>query len=154
MTETAFVAADFQIPEPPHGPGFFLTPLTVAHNEGDLSAWSSSADHIHGTPGFEGYPWPDEPMTLERNLEDLQGHVEDFARRQGFTYSVQADPGGEVIGCVYIYTSPDGGVDAAVRSWVRTTRAELDVPLYRTVTAWLETEWPFTTVSYASRPDT
>jgi hypothetical protein len=91
-------------------------------------------------------------MTLERNRADLQMHVDDFARRHGFTYSVHSDPDGEVIGCVYVYPSHQDGVEAQVRSWVRASRAELDGPLYRTVTAWLRTEWPFTSVDYAPRP--
>ena len=40
------------------------------------------------TPGFAGHPWPDEPMTLERNAGDLPSHEKDFAQRRGFTYSV------------------------------------------------------------------
>ena len=153
-TTPSFVDPLFSPPRPPRSRGFFLTPLGVEHNEGDLDAWSSSIGHIHATPGFEGHPWPDEPMTLERNLADLQGHADDFAGRRGFTYTVLSDPGGEVVGCVYIYPSPEPHVDAAVRSWVRVSRAELDAPLYRTVTAWLESAWPFATYDYAPRTAT
>ncbi len=41
---------------------------------------------------------------------------------------------------------------ADVRSWVRADRAELDVPLYAAVSAWLADAWPFTEVRYAPRP--
>lgn len=150
-TASPFVDPLFSPPPPPRSPGFLFTPLAVEHNEGDLDAWSSSVEHIHAIAGFEGHPWPDGPMTLERNLADLQGHVEDFAQRRGFTYSVLSDPGGHVIGCVYIYPSPLPDVEATVRSWVRASRAELDTPLYRTVTAWLESAWPFATYDYAPR---
>jgi hypothetical protein len=52
---------------------------------------------------------------------------------------------------VYIYPS-DGGEGAAdVRSWVRADRAELDVPLYEAVSAWLAEAWPFAIVRYAER---
>jgi hypothetical protein len=152
MPPPPFVPADFAIPTPPVGPGFVLTPLSVEHNQGDLDAWSSSVDHIHATPGFSGHPWPDGPMTLERNAGDLRGHENDAAQRQGFTYSVVSDASGEVIGCVYIYPSPKEDVDADVRSWVRATRAELDGPLYQTVDAWLRAQWPFHTFDYAPRP--
>jgi hypothetical protein len=151
MTDRTFVDPDFSLPTPPKGDGFRLTPLGLEHNEGDLSAWSSSVDHIHATAGFAGHPWPDEPMTLARNREDLQGHVNDFALRQGFTYSVLSDPGGEVIGCVYIYPSDDELAEANVRSWVRADRSELDRPLYEAVTDWLTTRWPFGAFAYASR---
>jgi hypothetical protein len=148
-----FVDPDFVLPSPPRGDGFVLTQLLVEHNERDLQAWSSSIEHIHATPGFERHPWPDEPTTLERNRRDLQGHVDDFAQRKGFTYSVRGDPGDEVIGCVYIYPSASDGTEAHVRSWVRASRAELDGPLYRTVSDWLAADWPFETFEYALRPD-
>lgn len=153
-----FVPPDFALPDPPRGPGFVLTPLGVEHNEADLEAWSTSVEHIHATPGFAGHPWPDEPMTSTRNLEDLRGHVEDFAQRRGFTYSVLSEPTGEVVGCVYIYPSSAGNVDADVRSWVRATRPELDSPLFQTVREWLRADWPFARIDYAPRdnaePDT
>jgi hypothetical protein len=76
------------------------------------------------------------------------------------------DPGGRVVGCVYIYPArekegaPGGeGVEVAedtsgvadVRSWVRADRAELDVPLHAAVSAWLAGAWPFAEVRYAPR---
>jgi hypothetical protein len=151
MTDRAFVAPDFQPPEPPRGAGFVLTPLGVEHNEADLDAWRSSVAHIHATAGFAGHSWPDEPMTPERNLEDLRRHVDDFAQRLGFTYTVLSDPGGEVVGCVYIYPSTRDGIEADVRSWVRASRPELDTPLHATVRNWLTTDWPFVRFDYASR---
>jgi hypothetical protein len=152
MSTSEFVPAQFDPPPPPHGAGFVLVPLRVAHNEGDLDAWSSSVDHIHATPGFAGHPWPDEPMTLARNEGDLAEHEKDFAHRRGFTYSVVSDVGDEVIGCVYIYPSAKDGVGADVRSWVRATRSELDAPVYQTVIEWLRADWPFTSFDYAPRP--
>jgi hypothetical protein len=146
-----FVPAHFAIPSPPRGPGFVLTPLRLVHNERDLNAWSSSVNHIHATAGFAGHPWPDEPMTLERNARDLQEHEDDFAHRRGFTYSVLTEAGDEVLGCVYIYPSAKSDVEAEVRSWVRATRATLDTPLYATVCEWLRAEWPFRTFDYAPR---
>jgi hypothetical protein len=151
MSVPDFIPSDFVLPPPPIEHLYLLTPLTVAHNESDLDAWSSSVDHIHATPGFAGHRWPDEPMTLERNLSDLREHANDFAARQGFTYSVQATDDGAVLGCVYIYPSKRAGFDARVRSWVRASRAELDAPLYATVKEWLDAQWPFSTVEYAPR---
>jgi hypothetical protein len=146
-----FFDSDVDPPPPPRGDGFLLAPLGVEHNERDLEAWSSSLEHIHSTPGFEKSSWPDEPTTLERNRRDLEGHAADFEARRGFTYTVLSDPGDEVIGCVYIYPSRDDAADASVRSWVRATQSELDEPLFRTVSAWLDAAWPFERVDYAPR---
>jgi hypothetical protein len=56
-----------------------------------------------------------------------------------------------VIGCVYIYPEKDEQHDAKVLSWVRASRAGLDVELWRAVSAWLDEEWPFERVAYAVR---
>ena len=93
------------------------------------------------------------------NLRDLERHAQDFAERRGFTYTVLSTGTGEVIGCVYIYPprgESQGGASAgeqhaAVSSWVRADRAELDPVLYHTVRAWLERNWPFRSIQYAPR---
>ena len=98
-------------------------------------------------------------MSLAENLDDLERHARDFAGRRGFTYTVLSTSTGETIGCVYIYPprdkSPDhpsaDGQHAAVSSWVRADRAALDPELYHAVRAWLERDWPFRSIEYASR---
>ena len=65
----------------------------------------------------------------------------------GFTYSIL--DGDDVIGCLYIY--PSRSADASVSSWVRASRAEMDVVTWRAISTWLETDWPFTTVEYGAR---
>jgi hypothetical protein len=56
-----------------------------------------------------------------------------------------------VIGCVYIYPDKSGEHDARVLSWVRASRPELDVELWRAVTSRLSDDWPFERVAYADR---
>jgi RimJ/RimL family protein N-acetyltransferase len=150
VTDGEFVPAGF---EPPHrltAPGMELEPLGPQHNESDYAAWTSSKEHIRTTPGFAGGTWPRE-MTLDENRADLERHARDFAERRGFTYTVREPGDGEVIGCVYIYPL-DGTTDvASVSSWVRADRAELDAPLHRAVTEWLERDWPFPRFEYAPR---
>jgi hypothetical protein len=90
-------------------------------------------------------------MTLDENRADLQGHADDFRNRTGFTYTVLDPASGDVIGCVYIYPAAESDNDASARSWVRASHARLDTPLWRTVSAWLESEWPFQSVEYARR---
>jgi RimJ/RimL family protein N-acetyltransferase len=143
-----FVPADFDVPTSFTGPGFRMEPLGPEHNERDYEAWTSSMDHIRATPGFEDWLWPT-PMTIEENLADLVRHAADFENRTGFTYSVLE--GDDVIGCLYIYPSKDPGYDAAVRSWVRASRADMDKILWSSVSEWLEETWPFEDPGYAAR---
>jgi hypothetical protein len=153
-----FVPADFAVPEGlVPDKEFRLAPLGPQHNEADYAAWTGSIDHIRATPGFAGRSWP-HPMSLEDNLRDLERHAQDFAERRGFTYTVLGADSDEVIGCVYIYPlkgQRTGGVQeprgAAVRSWVRADRAALDRVVYDAVLAWLERDWPFQAIDYASR---
>lgn len=148
---TGFVPEGFEPPPGLTGKGFVLEPLGPEHNERDYAAWTSSVEHIRATPGYEGRSWP-HPMTLEDNLGDLEMHARHFAAREGFTYTVLDPETRDVIGCVYVYPADDGVHDAQVRSWVRASRADLDVPLWRAVSDWLASgAWPFTNVLYASR---
>jgi hypothetical protein len=142
-----FVPPEFVVPLTLETPQFRLEPLGPEHNEADYEAWSSSKEHIHATRGFEDSSWPDD-RGLEENLRDLRGHADDFAKREGFTYTV-LDADGDVVGCVYMYPSRDDAHDAHVTSWVRATRAELDVPLRHAVDRWLRADWPFERVQYA-----
>jgi hypothetical protein len=155
-----FVPDTFVVPQELRTATFLLVPLGAEHNVSDYAAWSSSIEHILATPGFipaEGdtEPWP-HPMSLADNLADLVEHADHFERRLGFTYTV-LDPvagssPGEVIGCVYIYpVSDDASLDAKVSSWVRADRRELDAELWRTVTDWLASAWPFEHIRYDER---
>ena len=143
-----FVPDSFVVPTHFEGDGFHLEPLGPQHNDRDHEAWMSSIDHIRSTPGLEGWDWPT-PMSLEQNLGDLEGHARSFRERTGFTYSIlDAD---EVIGCVYICPPRTEGDDASVRSWVRASRAEMDAPVWRALSAWLTADWPFERLDYAAR---
>jgi RimJ/RimL family protein N-acetyltransferase len=143
-----FLPDDFEVPLELTTDRFRLEPLGPAHNERDHEAWTSSIAHIRTTPGCPVGKWPTE-MSAEQNLADLVRHAEDFATRTGFTYSVL--DGDEVIGCVYLYPTDDGEHDVVARSWVRASRAELDVALWETVSAWLAEAWPFQRPLYQPR---
>jgi hypothetical protein len=145
-----FVPSGFVVPLALAMEQFRLEPLGPQHNDSDYEAWSSSVEHIHMTPGWETSSWPDDRSPMD-NLRDLQRHADDFENGAGFTYTVLDPATDDVIGCVYIY--PDDGEqhDARVLSWVRATRSELDVQVWRAVTAWLADDWPFERVAYAER---
>jgi RimJ/RimL family protein N-acetyltransferase len=145
-----FVPPDFIVPLELETSDFVLEPLGPEHNEQDYEAWTSSLEHIAGTPGFPWGSWPHE-MTPDENRADLQRHADDFRNRTGFTYTVLAPGDRDVIGCVYIYPLRDSDDTASVRSWIRKSHAPLDTPLWRAVTEWLESDWPFGAVEYARR---
>ena len=152
MVEEPFVPSGFVVPLALTTEQFRLEPLAPQHNDSDYEAWSSSVEHIRMTPGWESSSWPDGRSAAD-NLRDLQRHAADFQNRTGFTYTVLDPATGDVVGCVYIY--PDDGEqhDARVLSGVRASRPELDVQLWRAVTDWLASEWPFERVAYADRAD-
>ena len=145
-----FVPRDFDIPRRLETPQFVLEPLGPEHNELDYAAWTSSMAHIAETPGFPDGSWPRE-MTRDENRADLQRHADDFRNRKGFTYTVLDPVSRDVIGCVYIYPPRDGDSEACALSWVRGSHAHLDIPLWRAVGEWLESDWPFAGVEYTPR---
>lgn len=148
LVSTLFVPDDFEVPLELATDRFRLEPLGPEHNERDHEAWMASIAHIRATPGFPDGKWPTE-MSAEQNLADLVRHAGDFAARTGFTYSVL--DGDEVIGCVYLYPTNDGEHDVEAQSWVRASRAELDVVLWETVSSWLGEAWPFERPLYEQR---
>jgi len=150
VAQRPFVPPGFVVPLALAMEHFRLEPLGPQHNASDYEAWSTSVEHIHTTPGWETSTWPDD-LSLENNLRDLQAHADDFEKRAGFTYTVLDPAAEDVLGCVYIYPDPSDQHDARVRSWVRASRPELDVRLWRAVSDWLADEWPFERVIYADR---
>jgi len=86
-------------------------------------------------------------MTLKSNLTDLVRHPNDFEVRSGFTCSILDNENG--IGCVYIY--PSRAADASVSSWVRASRAQMDVVTWQAISTLPETDWPFTTIEHSAR---
>jgi hypothetical protein len=145
-----FVPPDFDVPLGLETPEFVLEPLGPEHNDRDYDAWTSSIEHIRSTPGWGDSRWPRE-MTLDENRADLERHARDFRSRTGFTYTVLDPESRDVIGCVYVYPHDGSKFDARALSWVRATRAELDVPLWRAVRDWLVSDWPLGRVEYAPR---
>lgn len=147
MASDHFVPDDFEPPTSLVTERFRLEPLGPQHNEADLTAWTSSIEHIRATKGYPDGSWPPpDGMSPEANLADLTRHEADFAARRGFTFTV-LDPAGAVIGCVYLYPTKAEGHDVSVQSWVSADRAELDGPLADAVAAWIEQAWPW------ERPD-
>jgi hypothetical protein len=152
MTSDEFVPADFEPPTSLVTDQFRLEPLGPQHNESDHAAWTSSIDHIRSTPGYPDGSWPPPGgMTLERNLADLRRHAEDFTRRAGFTFTVLDPTGGDVIGCVYLYPASSEDFDVTAQSWVRSDRADLDVPLTDAIARWLAADWPWERVDRRGR---
>ena len=144
------VPPEFDVPRGLVTSEFVLEPLGPEHNEPDYAAWTSSIDHIRSTPGYAESSWPRE-MTPDENRADLQRHADDFRTRKGFTYTVLDPASRDVIGCVYLYPAASEEFDASVHSWVRSSHAQLDEPLWRAVSEWLEADWPFAAVRYAPR---
>ncbi len=147
-----FVPDSFEPPLALAGEGFRMEPLGPEHNERDHEAWMSSIEWIRSTPGYSpDGDWP-APMSLDSNLADLEMHERHFEERSGFTYSIL--DGHEVVGCLYIHPSDDPNHDASIRSWVRESRSEMDLPVHRSVLNWIDRSWPFECPQYARRPVT
>ena len=148
LATQVFVPAGFEPPLGLDAVAFRLEPLGPEHSGRDYAAWSSSIEHILASPGYgPESSWPHE-MSLEENLGDLERHARDFAERTGFTYTV-LDADDDVVGCVYVYPARDDEHDVRVQSWVRASRAELDMPLREVVAGWLARDWPFERPFYA-----
>jgi len=152
MTADDFVPVGFVPPTSLATDDFRLEPLGPVHNVADYAAWMSSIDHIRATPGYPDGNWPPaDGMSLEKNLDDLRRHADDFTRNAGFTFTVLDPADGDVIGCVYLYPTRSEEYDVTAQSWVRADRAHLDVPLAAAVAGWLAEDWPWERVDRCGR---
>jgi len=152
VADPSFVPTDFAPPTTLVNAQFRLEPLGPQHNEADHAAWTSSIAHVRSTPGFPDGSWPPpDGMSLDRNLADLRRHAADFSARTGFTFTVLDPVTDDVIGCVYVYPAEAPEADVTVRTWVRASHADLDVPLADAVAAWLAAEWPWERVHRPGR---
>ena len=150
MSHEDFVPPDFAVPARLETELFTLEPLGPEHNERDYDAWTSSKEHIHATPGWHDSSWP-KAMTLDENRGDLERHADDFRKRTASPTPCSTARAGTSSAA---FTSIRVGTARTTRmcSWVRASRADLDVPLWRSVGDWIAAEWPFRSVEYAERP--
>jgi hypothetical protein len=96
-------------------------------------------DEKAATPGFPDGTWPTE--CRRSGTWPTWSVTPGTSQLEGFTYSVL--DGDEVIGCVSLSPSSDDAHDVEAQSWVRATRAELDVVLWETEASWVAEAWPF-----------
>ena len=154
------IAADGFIPEsfsPPlliSGDDFVLEPLGPRLVEIDYIAYMSSIEHLQRTFS-RGGSWPNDSITREDAMIDMQTEQARFETRESFAYAV-LDLDREVeLGCVYVYPSKKRGFDAMVRLWVTAAEYEngFDEKLYEWNKNWLENDWPFspTRVAFPGR---
>ena len=138
-----------------------LRPLATCHRRGS----GSSPRRVRRGPAYvlRSVAWRSSIPATSQSLggsrrrsscssrADLQRHADDFSNRAGFTYTVLDPASRDVIGCVYIYPLPNSDHEARALSWVRASHAQLDTPLWRAVSEWLASDWPFANVDYAPR---
>ena len=137
----------FEPPPPPTSARWRLTPLHPDLAEIDYDAFMSSRERLAAELDWKG--WPTAGFTLEENVADLVDHYGEFERREGYAYSVLADP--RCIGCVYIesWTEPDG---AQLYFWLRDDALELEGEVVSGTLTWLLHGWPLARVVVAVRP--
>jgi hypothetical protein len=148
----ALVPADFSVPTRVKGPGFTLVPLGPDVVKLDYDAYMSSVDHLQKT--FSRSPnWPRQGISQADAMRDMEGEQGRFQSRKSFAYAVLSADGKRERGSVYVSPSSVAGYDAVVRMWV--TQADydagFDAELYRWVSHWIATDWPFAKVAYPGR---
>ncbi len=147
-----FIPDSFQVPEKLETDKLRLRMLTMNDLAKDYEAVISSLEHLQGVFGpFD--PWPQKDLTLERDLNDLRFHQQEFKKRASFTYTVMSLDEAKCLGCVYIMPSTNLKYEAVVITWVREDELMngLDEYLFVTVKNWVKEKWPFNSVAYPGR---
>ena len=147
----AFVAADFEVPTLVETEGFKVVPLGPDLAAIDYEAYMSSIEHLQET-FTRSTGWPNEGLTMDDAMKDMENEAGRFERRESFAYAVLTEDGSRERGCIYVYPGV-GEYDAVVRLWV--TKAEFDAgfdeELYAWTQVWIARDWPFENVAYPGR---
>lgn len=149
-----FVPEDFVIPEKLETDKLRLRMLTVDDVVKDYEAVMTSIEHLRSLcDPYSGSLWPEESMTIEEDLRDLERHQREFLERKAFAYTVMSPDESVCLGCMYIDPSHVKEYDAEVYLWARQSVFEkgFEDYLYQVVREWIEADWPFTRVAYPGR---
>lgn len=148
------VPEDFAIPEKLETEKMRLRMLSTDDVVKDYEAVMTSIEHLRSfcDPDASAI-WPDEGMTIEEDLRDLERHQSEFLARKAFAYTVMALDESVCLGCVYIDPSRVKEYDAEVYLWARQSEYEkgFEDYLYQIVKEWVKTSWPFEKVVYPGR---
>jgi len=148
-----FVPTDFEVPEGLETEWCRLRMLSVDDVELDYEAVMSSGEMLRE---LSGGTWPDENMTLEEDLSDLEMHQSEHESREAFTYTIISLDEDSILGCVYIMPPrPGDDIDAAVQFWLRQSLEGkgLDPVIHNIIRNWIAEEWPFENVLYPGRDE-
>ena len=151
MTEP-FVPSDFKVPTVLECEFFRLRTLTVNDLVKDYDAVMTSREHLLGVFGPNS-DWPPEDLSLEQDLVDLGWHQKEFQIRSSFAYTVVSLDDSRVLGCVYIFPTSKSGFDANITMWVRSDVLSkgYNELLFRAVSEWVASDWPFKNPGYPGR---
>jgi hypothetical protein len=148
----AFIPDDFQVPTVVEAADFKVVPLGPELVKVDFAAYMSSIEHLQKT-FTRSTDWPHKDISDADAMRDMETEQARFQSGKSFAYAVLTPDGSRERGCVYVYPSTVEGYDAVVRMWV--TKAEydagFDAELYKWVTRWMQTDWPFENVAYPGR---
>lgn len=148
----SFIPADFQPPTLWEGDGYKVVPLGPDLTEIDYKAYMSSIEHLQKTFTYST-GWPNQDVTMEDAVKDMDNEKRRFDTRESFAYAVLTPDGTRERGCVYVRPSGKQGYDAAVRMWVTQEEfdAGFDAKLFEDVKKWVAETWPFEKVAYPGR---
>ena len=123
--------------------GHHLRPIGPDDTELDMPAVMGSQVRLWSIYGGI-WGWPPPTMTAEQDREDLQHHVDEMERNEGFNFALFDADETELIGCVYIDPPEKVGSDADISWWVREEYlgSEVERAFDETVPGWIDAEWP------------
>jgi len=145
-----FIPHDFPIPETIVFENYRLEKLSPEVAEIDYDAVMSSKERLR-TVFAEKTDWPEDNMSLEDNIIDLERHESEFILRKAFAYTVLNPTRDRCIGCVYIDPTLNPHYDSEVYVWVRDSEVLLDEELYSDVQNWIRNDWPFKNIVFPGR---
>jgi len=145
-----FLPAHFTVPRSFTHKDFTLEVLRPAVAEGDYAAFTNCRKRLRNMFG-KNNTWPKDTLTLMESRADLALHEQEFDEGIAFVYTVLSPDKSICLGTVYIDPSPIARYDCMVHIWVSDDYLYLDITVYQVVKAWIENDWPLTTLAFPGR---
>jgi hypothetical protein len=148
-----FLQPDFSVPVVVTTERFLVRSITIHDAFKDYDAVMSSRDHLWNRFGAV-WGWPAADLSLEQNIIDLAWHQKEFQLRSSFDYAVMSLDERRLLGCVYVDPPHEAGTQADVWFWARQSELAggLEDELRQFLISWLESAWPFATVTLNGQP--
>ena len=137
---------------------FSIRPQKLSDNPSDHLAVLANQDWLRR---WSGSDWPNGSFSIDDNLEDLRGHIDEHQKREAFGFAIATRNDADILGSIYVQEISDwlddysassevraalAGANARVDMWSRPDREPTMSSIATQVRAWFDEAWPLSVI--------